>query len=273
MAVADLYLRAMLRGIVAAALVCALAGVAHADNKEAAKQAYTEGKRHYDLGEYDAALAAFKTAYLNYEEPVFLFNIAQCYRALGDRPEAVRSYRAFLRNWPKAPNREQVERIIAELQAEPAPAATANAPPAAGHDKPEPAHAEAPAAASAPPATTNGTTAPPAGTATAATEPHAAPPAAPPATSEPKPTARPAPAPQHEELVGMVEVVPNFDRPSGSAKPVKWWAWTLIAVGVGGLAAAAIAIGVTQSSQQKFDSTLPSFNVNNSALHALTVRF
>jgi len=84
----------MLRGIVAAALVCALAGVAFADNKEAAKEAYTEGKRQYDLGEYDAALAAFKKAYLNYEEPVFLFNIAQCYRAIGDKPAAARTYRA-----------------------------------------------------------------------------------------------------------------------------------------------------------------------------------
>src|SRR2546423_15134879 len=120
----------MLRGIVGAALVCLLAQAAYADNKDAAKQAYTEGKRQYDLGEYDAALAAFKKAYLNYEEPVFLFNIAQCYRALGDRPAAVRTHPAVLPNWPKAPNREQVERIVAQLEAEqtaepPKPAATA----------------------------------------------------------------------------------------------------------------------------------------------------
>ena len=119
----------MLRGIVAAALVCALAGVALADNKEAAKEAYTEGKRQYDLGEYDAALAAFKKAYLNYEEPVFLFNIAQCYRAMGDKPAAARTYRAFLRNWPKAPNKEQVERIIAQLDAAIAQDASARAAP------------------------------------------------------------------------------------------------------------------------------------------------
>ncbi|MGZ3425906.1 MAG: tetratricopeptide repeat protein [Polyangia bacterium] len=255
----------MLRGIVAAALVCALAGIAFADNKEAAKESYSEGKRHYDLGEYDAALAAFKKAYLNYEEPVFLFNIAQCYRALGDRPGAVRSYRAFLRNWPKAPNREQVERIVAELEAAIAQDATAKAappqdtlppgkPPETAKPKPaEPAHAEAQPKPAAP------------------VEKPAPPPAVVP---EPKPAvaAKPA-APSHDELAGMVEVEPNFDRPSGSAKPLKWWAWTLIAVGIGGIAAAAAVIAVTQSSSSKFDSTLPTFNVQNQTLRSLQVRF
>ena len=123
--------------VIATLVVCALAGVARADNKEAAKQAYTEGKRQYDLGEYGAALDDFKKAYLNYEEPVFLFNIAQCYRALGDRPAAVRTYRAFLRNWPKAPNREQVERIVSELEVAIAQDATAKATP-----PPDTLHAE-----------------------------------------------------------------------------------------------------------------------------------
>ncbi|HEX6835422.1 MAG TPA: tetratricopeptide repeat protein [Polyangia bacterium] len=262
----------MLRGTVAAALVCVLAGVAHADNKEVAKESYSEGKRHYDLGEYDAALNAFKKAYLNYEEPVFLFNIAQCYRALGDRPAAVRSYRAFLRNWPKAPNREQVERIIAELeqpaQTTPPPTATATAPPARPEAKP---------VATATPAAPPPATAP--GTAVASSE-HPSPPPPPAATSEPKPApaanpvpaANPASPPKHDELVGMVEIEPNFDRPSGSVKPVKWWAWTLIALAVGGVVAASVAIGVTQSAS-KFDNTLPQFNVNNSALRAATVRF
>jgi hypothetical protein len=71
----------------------------------------------------------------------------------------------------------------------------------------------------------------------------------------------------------MVEVEPNFDRPSGSAKPLKWWAWTLIAVGIGGIAAAAAVIAVTQSSSSKFDSTLPTFNVQNQTLRSLQVRF
>jgi tetratricopeptide (TPR) repeat protein len=255
----------MLRGIVVAALLSAVAGVAYADNKEAAKESYNEGKRHYDLGEYEPALEAFKKAYLNYEEPVFLFNIAQCYRALGDRPAAARTYRAFLRNWPKAPNREQVERIIAELDAATAQDASARAappqetlPPKAATgtasrpepapQKPEAAHAEAPPK----PATVTPPTTPTPG--------------------DTRPATAAKPPAQHEELAGMVEVEPNFDRPSGSGKPLKWWAWTLIAVAVGGVAAAAVVVALTQSGE-KFDNTLPPFNVNNMGLGAAVVRF
>ena len=272
----------MLRGTVAAALVCVLAGVTYADNKEAAKQSYTEGKRQYDLGDYDAALAAFKKAYLNYEEPVFLFNIAQCYRAMGDRPGAVRSYRAFLRNWPKAPNREQVERIVAELEAAIAQDEQAKAAPPQGTLSPKPA-AVAKAPATTPPAPTPpATTQPPAATSTppaqrekpavaSAPPPPSPPSSAPPPATVPEP--KPAPAAKHpppqDELAGMIEVQPNFERPSGSAKPLKWWAWTLIAVAAGGVAAAAIVLGVTQSgSMSNFQTTLPDYTARG-----LTVRF
>ena len=262
----------MLRGIVGVALVCALAQAAYADNKQAAKEAYTEGKRQYDVGDYESALAAFKKAYLNYEEPVFLFNIAQCYRALGDRPSAVRTYRAFLRNWPKAPNREQVERIIAQLDAAIAQDAQAKeAPPQdtlPPHDKsaeatpPTPAPAQKPATAAPQAAATP----PPPSTTTPTTTTTTT-------TSEPKPAVAQKTPPPKDELAGMVEVEPNFERPSGSSKPVKWWAWTLIALGFGGLVAVAVVVGVTQSGPS-FDTTLPTVNVNNGALlRGLTVRF
>lgn len=242
----------------ATALLCALAGAAFADNKEAAKEAYTEGKRQYDVGDYQSALAAFKKAYLNYEEPVFLFNIAQCYRALGDKPAAVRTYRAFLRNWPKAPNREQVDRIIAQLDAAIAQDASAQAAPPAGTEPPQKAETAKPEAAQA------------------EAQPKPQPTAPVPTTEAPKPaTTTPPPVaaktttpPPSPEIAGMEEVVPNFDCPSGSGKPLKWWAWTLIAVAVGGVAAAAIVVGVTQS-QAKFDNTLPTVNVTN----GLTVHF
>lgn len=256
------------------ALVCVLASVAYADNKELAKEAYTEGKRHYDLGEYQEALEAFKKAYLNYEEPVFLFNIAQCYRQLDDKPAAIRSYKAFLRNWPKAPNRDMVERLIAELEAAPAQPAAAAAAPAHAATAP-PATPKPAATASATPAprpTTAPGSAEPTPSATPA--PHGPAPAAttPPATTAtttPPAQAAKLPPPQqakrpppHEDLPGMVEIEPNFDRPSGSSKPLKWWAWTLIGVGVGGVIAAAVAVGVTQSGAH-FGTTLPDFNVNN----------
>ena len=72
----------------------------------------------------------------------------------------------------------------------------------------------------------------------------------------------------------MVEIEPNFERPSGSGKSLKWWGWTLIAVSVAGVAAAAIAIGITQQdSGPKFGSTLPDFNAQSASLRTLQVRF
>jgi tetratricopeptide (TPR) repeat protein len=92
-------------------------GPAHADYKDIAREAYREGTRQYDLGEFKAALDAFKKAYLNFEDPAFLYNIGQCQRQLGDKAEALRTYRVFLRKVPETPERAQVERIVAELQA------------------------------------------------------------------------------------------------------------------------------------------------------------
>src|SRR5439155_15221560 len=89
-------------------------------------------------------------------------------------------------------------------------------------------------------------------------------------------TPKPKP-PSKSEYTEMVEVEPNFDRPSGQSKPLKWWAWTLIAVGVGGVVAAAVVIAVTQSGGN-FDPTLPDFTVTGQGLttaapRLLEVRF
>ncbi len=102
-------------------LLLALAALAwrpaHAESdKQVAQRAYAEGKRLYDVGEYPRALAAFKRAYLAYEEPSLLFNMAQCYRLIGDKHEAIQSYKSYLRNLPEARNREEVKRIIADLE-------------------------------------------------------------------------------------------------------------------------------------------------------------
>jgi hypothetical protein len=107
----------MVKPLAAACLILLASGVARADDKEAARQAYIEGTRLYDLADFNAALQSFKKAYLNYEEPAFLFNIAQCHRALGDKGEAIRFYRTYLRKVPNAANHVEVEKIIANLEA------------------------------------------------------------------------------------------------------------------------------------------------------------
>jgi tetratricopeptide (TPR) repeat protein len=125
-----------------------LAGSAAADNKDVARAAYQEGTRLYDLADFNRALEAFRTAYLNYEEPAFLFNIAQCYRQLGNRAEAIRFYKTYLRKVPDASNSEDVRRMIHGLgdgaagQALPVPsptAATTATPPPATLAMPPPA--------------------------------------------------------------------------------------------------------------------------------------
>jgi hypothetical protein len=43
--------------------------------------------------------------------------MAQCHRALGQKEEAIRAYKSYLRNSPDAPNAADVRRIVAELEA------------------------------------------------------------------------------------------------------------------------------------------------------------
>jgi tetratricopeptide (TPR) repeat protein len=92
------------------------AGSAAAEDKTAARQAYVEGSKYYDLSQYAEALEAFKRAYWNYEDPVILFNIAQCHRALRHKAEAVDFYRSYLRKATDARNRDEVQKTISELE-------------------------------------------------------------------------------------------------------------------------------------------------------------
>jgi len=70
-----------------------LPAVSHADNRQLAKEAVRDGSRLYDLADYKSALEAFRKAYFNYEEPSFLFNIAQCHRQIGNTADALKFYR------------------------------------------------------------------------------------------------------------------------------------------------------------------------------------
>lgn len=96
-------------------LACVMSRPAAADD-EAAQAHYKKGRSLYNVSEYRAALDEFKQAYVEHEDPAFLYNIAQCHRQLGDYPEAITFYKRFLNESPKAPNRKDVQRLIAELE-------------------------------------------------------------------------------------------------------------------------------------------------------------
>jgi len=64
------------------------------------------GKRHYELGDYEAAIAAYRGAYLLLPSAGVLFNLGQAYRMNGDCAAAAGAYRSFLRSEPVGPARQ-----------------------------------------------------------------------------------------------------------------------------------------------------------------------
>jgi|SRR5579883_306733 len=82
-----------------------------------AKIYFEEGIKNYHVGDYRQALDAFKAGYFAKRDAIFLFNMAQCYRMLGDPESAAREYRAYMNEKPDAGNRADVEKLIADQEA------------------------------------------------------------------------------------------------------------------------------------------------------------
>src|SRR5579859_336470 len=98
-----------------------LASPAFADGREEAREHFQRGIKAYEVARYDEAIAEFSAAYMIKAEPGILFNLAQAYRLGGRRQDALRTYRMFLTKVPDAPNRHDIEVLIAELQQPRAP--------------------------------------------------------------------------------------------------------------------------------------------------------
>jgi hypothetical protein len=81
-----------MRRFISVALVCLCTATstvsAETEDAAAAKARYEAGVKHFDLAEYEPALADFKEAYRQKSDPVFLYNIAQCHRKLGHTDDA-----------------------------------------------------------------------------------------------------------------------------------------------------------------------------------------
>jgi tetratricopeptide (TPR) repeat protein len=87
-----------------------------APDLQMARKHFQSGTKHFDLGEYDAALADFKEAYRIKDDPVLLYNIAQCHRMLHHNEEALRAYRTFLSRATDSAHRADVEQKVAALE-------------------------------------------------------------------------------------------------------------------------------------------------------------
>lgn len=103
---------------VIAILLLAGVGIAAAQSGSAEDQAaahFQKGTQHFNLAEWDEAIAEYKEAYRLLPEPLFLYNIAQSYRQKGDCKQARTFYKSYLREAPDADNRDKVEQRIAEM--------------------------------------------------------------------------------------------------------------------------------------------------------------
>ena len=139
------------------------------------QRAFAEGLRLYGAGDARGAERAWKAGYAVAHDPAFLVRIAEAQEKAGAPQEAVQSYRQYLRESPRASDREDIEARLHRLDP------TAGATPARGPDGSDEeapramampgggaaAGAGAPSAALPVPA--------PAGTAGATTSPHAGP--------------------------------------------------------------------------------------------------
>jgi tetratricopeptide (TPR) repeat protein len=114
------------------AVMLVLAVCAHAEDRGKAREHFKRGSQHFKLGEYAEALVSFKEAYRAFEDPSILFNIAQCQRQLNQKPDAIRSYKTYLLEMPRAPNREEVRQVIGLLEAAVAQENTARITPPSG---------------------------------------------------------------------------------------------------------------------------------------------
>lgn len=90
--------------------------LADEQGKAQARDLYRRGMQHYNLAEFEPALKDFTEAYRFYDDPAFLFNIAQCHRQLSHHRDALTFYRSYLRNMPDAENRNEVIAVITKLE-------------------------------------------------------------------------------------------------------------------------------------------------------------
>jgi len=105
------------------AVLTAASGSAYADNAlrperipNKARQLAEKGRAAHNAGDYNAAVAAFKEAYVLAPSPGLLFNIAQAYRLAGNCDESAWMYRRFLDTNPVGEHRTLAETHLAAVE-------------------------------------------------------------------------------------------------------------------------------------------------------------
>jgi tetratricopeptide (TPR) repeat protein len=70
----------------------------------------------YQAGSFAEAITELEAEYLLDGDPAVLYNLGQAYRLWGKVEQSMRAYRQYLAQLPQASNRQQVERLLGELQ-------------------------------------------------------------------------------------------------------------------------------------------------------------
>ncbi|HTA21188.1 MAG TPA: tetratricopeptide repeat protein [Polyangia bacterium] len=199
--------------IVSAAPAARASGAGIDDEKEA-RRLFEHAELEFNVGKFPEALADYQSAYEAKPLPGFLFNIAQCYRNMGNFERARFFFRRYLALEPRAPNRHRVDELIAEMSRQL-----------------EAKQAEAAASASA--------TSPPSVAAKPADASDTMPPTPPPALVEPMASTSTSPvAPSAVLVTTPAPVAPPARRPVWK----RWWFWTGVAAVVAGGAVAAYVL-------------------------------
>ena len=191
-----------------------------------AKEHYKKGTFFYDTGEFDKAIAEYLAGYEVQSDPVFLFNIAQSHRQLGNHDKAVFFYKSFLRNSPNAANAEMVRQRILELEE-------------LIQKKKE--SLEKPPGSPEPPVSSGGVKPSPSPLPSPRPEPSASP------VASPSPSPSPVKVPDPAKVAAGTDPEPGpgpVDGPSdGGSRPIykKWWFWTALGVVAVGATVAVVA--------------------------------
>jgi tetratricopeptide (TPR) repeat protein len=114
-------LRAFRPTLLLLASVCVPLSVAHAAGDAAGPQ--SEARAYFDkatasfaLGHYPVAAENFEKAFELKPDPALLYNAAQAHRLAGNKERAVALYQNYLRLYPKAVRRSEVETRVQELK-------------------------------------------------------------------------------------------------------------------------------------------------------------
>jgi hypothetical protein len=87
------------------------------DKLAKARDHFNRAKKYFDQKQYESALKELEAAYLLDPKPQIVYNIGLVHEKRGDLESAIRYFRSYLLQKPKAKNRKKVKRRIKQLTA------------------------------------------------------------------------------------------------------------------------------------------------------------